>query len=65
MTDVATVRTATLVDADVFDFSRLERVVCELIDERQRLTAENELLRQELLDRERRLVEFASRQGQP
>jgi len=37
----------------VFDFARLERVVSELLAQQQRLRSENELLRQELHERDR------------
>ena len=38
---------------EVFDFARLERVVGELLGEQQKLRGENELLRQELVERDR------------
>ncbi|MDP6978270.1 MAG: hypothetical protein QF570_06655 [Myxococcota bacterium] len=61
--DVATARPPTVVDndADVFDFDRLERVVAELIEERHRLGAENDLLRKELVQREQKIAELDSR----
>ncbi|MCP4036819.1 MAG: hypothetical protein GY733_07780 [bacterium] len=40
------------VSPEVFDFSRLERVVAELLAEQHRLRGENELLRQELIERD-------------
>lgn len=38
---------------EVFNFPRLERVVAELVGEQRRLRSENELLRQELIERDR------------
>jgi regulator of replication initiation timing len=38
---------------EVFDFPRLERVVNELVGEQRKLRSENELLRQELIERDR------------
>ncbi len=60
--DVATARPPTAVDsdADVFDFDRLERVVADLIDERHRMSAENDLLREELVRREQKITELDS-----
>jgi len=40
-------------EEEVFDFARLERVVSELLAQQQRLRSENELLRQELHERDR------------
>ena len=61
MTDVAPARTASLVDEDRFDFARLERVVGELIEEQHRLTAENDLLREELVKREQKIADLDAR----
>lgn len=38
---------------EVFNFARLERVVAELVGAQRRLRSENELLRQELIERDR------------
>ena len=46
-------RTARNAENEVFDFARLERVVSELVGEQHRLRSENELLRQELVERDR------------
>ncbi len=39
-------------EQDEFDFDRLERVVAELLSMQSRLRGENELLRQELVERD-------------
>lgn len=64
MTDVSAARTASPAEppgAGGFDFAHLERVVGELIEERHRLSAENDLLREELVVRERKIADLDDR----
>jgi hypothetical protein len=46
-------RAAENSEHEVFDFSRLERVVNELLGEQKKLRGDNEALRQELVERDR------------
>lgn len=66
MAHVATSKSASPVDSvnRGFDFDRLERVVGALLDERERLSAENERLREQLVAREGKIADLDSRLGQ-
>jgi len=51
---------ATLVDATHYDFERLERAVALLTEQQEQLLADDEALREQLEDRERRIHRLES-----
>lgn len=52
---------AQTADSESFDFARLERVVNDLLADQGRLKSENELMRRELLERDRVIEELDQR----
>lgn len=51
-------------ETTTYDFERLERVTGQLIQSQQRLAAENEVLRKQLVERERQVLELDQRVNQ-
>ena len=51
-------------ETTTYDFERLERATGQLIQSQQRLAAENEVLRKQLVERERQVLELDQRVNQ-